>query len=205
MHANTFRSSSTEIEALVWSPQSQEDDGRVVLYLHGAGGFGTGINGLYEHPDLPSLLRDGMRLTCSVVIPSCHIGQQWEPAVIASFLNDFEQAYDRQDQRYDLVGYSRGGTGGYQFAAAAPNRVRTLAVISSRCAPEIARSISALPVLICHGLKDQRTDVSQAQLMYDSLCQAGCDCKLELVAGDHFIIEHVLSEGLIFQWQRDAI
>jgi hypothetical protein len=74
MHQETFTSSLTDMQALVWSPPSNEDDDRVILYLHGAGGFGTGMAGLYEFPDFPSLLRDGMQLSCRVVIPSCHIG-----------------------------------------------------------------------------------------------------------------------------------
>jgi predicted esterase len=205
MHQETFTSSSTGIQALVWSPPSHEDDGRVILYLHGSGGFGTGIAGLYEFQDFPSLLRDGMQLSCRVVIPSCHIGEHWEPSMISSLLDDFERVCEKPKYGYDVVGYSRGGSGAYYFAATVPERIRTIAVISTRQMPEVVPQISALPVSITHGIDDPRTPASQAQLMYDALSAAGCKCQLSLVEGDHFIIAKVIADGHIFRWQRNAI
>lgn len=164
--------------ALVWSPASQKDDGRTILYLHGAGGFGTGIAGLFEYPDLPSLLRDGMDVGCRVVVPSCHIGEEWQPSVISSFMDDFEGVYVSPRSGYDLLGYSRGGRGAYQFAAAEPRRVRTLAVVSTRDMLELVPRISGLPVFICHGLEDQRTPAPRAERMYEALRDAGCKCTL---------------------------
>src|SRR5688500_5657445 len=112
------------MSALMWCPDPKRHDDRIVLYLHGAGGFGTGIRGLFEYPDLPGLLRDGLEVRCRVVVPSCHIGEQWQPSIIASFLDDLEAAYGKPRNGYDLLGYSRGGRGAYQFAAANPDRIR---------------------------------------------------------------------------------
>jgi predicted esterase len=204
MNQESFTSTSTNMWALVWSPALQSDV-RTILYLHGAGAFGTGMTGLFEYPDLPSLLRDGMEVGCRVVIPSCHIGEEWQPSDIASFLDDLEQEYGKPQHGYDLLGYSRGGRGAYQFAAAEPHRIRTLAVVSTRDMPEVVPQIYALPVFICHGLKDQRIPVAKAERMYETLRTAGCNCKLSLVEGDHFIIAKVLSDGHIFQWQQNAI
>jgi predicted esterase len=205
MHQDTFTSSSTDMQALVWSPPSNEDDGRVILYLHGAGGFGTGMAGLYEFPDFPSLLRDGMQLSSCVVILSRHVGERWEPSIISSFLDDFENFREKPKHGYDIVGYSRGGSGAYHFAATEPERIRTIAVVSTRQMPEAVLRISALPVSITHGINDPRTPASQAQLMHDALSVAGCKCQLSLVEGDHFIIAKVIADGHIFQWQRNAI
>lgn len=204
MNHEIFTSTSTNMWALVWSPASQVDS-RTILYLHGAGGFGTGMAGLFEYPDLPSLLRDGMEVNCRVVIPSCHIGGEWQPSVISSFLDDFEGAYEKPKNGYDLLGYSRGGRGAYQFAAAEPDRIRTLAVISTPDMLEVVPLICAFPIYICHGLEDQRISVAKAQRMYETLQTAGCFCTLALVDGDHFIIARVLLEGHIFQWQQNAI
>jgi predicted esterase len=205
MRQEIFKSSSTGMQALVWSPPSNEDDDRVILFLHGAGGFGTGLAGLYRFPDLPSLLRDGMQLSCRVVIPSCHIGERWEPAFISSFLDDVERVRQKPKHGYDVLGYSRGGSGAYHFAATAPERIRTIAVVSTRTMLEVVPRIASLPVSITHGINDPRTPASQAQLMYEALCAAGCKCQLTLVEGDHFIIAKVIADGHIFQWQKDAI
>jgi predicted esterase len=161
--------------------------------------------GLYEFQDFPSLLRDGMQLSSRVIIPSCHIGERWEPSIISSLLNDFERVRETPKHGYDVVGYSRGGSGAYQFAATAPERIRTIAVVSTPQMPEAVLRISAFPVSITHGINDLRIPPSQAQLMHDALSVAGCNCKLSLVEGDHFIIAKVIADGHIFQWQKNAI
>lgn len=204
MDQETFTSTSTGMWALVWSSAYQEN-GRTIIYLHGAGAFGTGMAGLFEYPDLPSLLRDGMDIGCRVVIPSCHVGEEWQLSMISSFLDDIEAVYGKPSRGYDLLGYSRGGRGAYQFAAPEPARIRTLAAISARDMPELIPDICGLPVFICHGLEDQRTPVTRIQRMYDGLRTAGCNCELSLVEGDHFIIAKVLQDGAIFNWQQNAI
>ena len=204
MDQETFTSASG-MWALVWSPASLSRNTRTTLYLHGAGGFGRGMAGLFEYPDLPSLLRDGMELDCRVVIPSCHVGDEWQPTMLSDFLTELESTYDKPSGGYDLVGYSRGGRGVYQFAAFEPARVRTLAAISARDMPELAHELRGFPVFIIHGDKDQRTPVERIRSMYDALRAEGCNCKLEIVDGDHFIIAKVLQDGSIFEWQTNAI
>src|SRR6187431_1451698 len=144
MVEETFTSSSTGMWSLVWSPAAHDEHGRSLLYLHGAGGFGTGMAGLFEHLDLPRLLREGMEVDCRVIIPSCHVDVEWKPAIVSSFLDDLEVVYGKPRRGYDLLGYSRGGRGAYQFAAAEPARVRTLAAISARDMPHLVRNICAL-------------------------------------------------------------
>jgi predicted esterase len=203
MNQETFTSTSTGIRALVWSPAQQKDNGRVILYLHGSGAFGTGMPGLFEYPDMPSLLRDGMEISACVVIPRCHIGQEWQPQIISSFLDDIDRAYGKPQHGYDLLGYSRGGHGAYQFAAAEPGRIRTLAVVATRAMPELAPKIAKLPVFICHGKEDQRTPADNVLRMHEALLAAGCNSTLALVEGDHFIIASVLIGGRIFRWQQE--
>jgi predicted esterase len=119
-------------------------------------------------------------------------------------LDDLERISKRPEQGYDLVGFSRGGSGAYQFAATAPERTRTIAVVSARQMSDAATRIAAIPVSITHGLDDPRIPTAEAQLMYDALTAAGCNCQLSLVEGDHFIIAKVIAAGDIFQWQRNV-
>jgi hypothetical protein len=200
MECKTVTSRTSGMEGLLYSPPRDQDDGRTLLYLHGRGGFGTGIPGLFEYPDLPSLLRGGMDLPCRVLIPSCHVGEHWVPALIADFLDDVDGT--SRSSGYDVVGYSRGGRGAYQFAAAHTQRVRTLAVIATRARPEVVPQITALPTLICHGIHDPYRPLSDARSMHELLLVAGSRCTLELIEGDHFIIGQVFASGLIFRWQR---
>jgi predicted esterase len=200
-----FTSNSTKMQSLIYFPSAQQNDGRFILYLHGSGGFGTGLAGLYTYSDFPSLLRDGMELTSTILIPSCHTGDSWNPSDVSIFLDDFENAHGLTDIRYDIIGYSRGGRGAYTFAANYPNHVRSIAAVSSRSALNTIEGIAEKPVLICHGTNDERIPVSEAQLMYDKLIQVNCKCALMLVEGDHYIIEKVLLEGLIFNWFKNQV
>jgi pimeloyl-ACP methyl ester carboxylesterase len=199
-----FKSVSTHMESLVYFPATDSGNGRVILYLHGSGGFGTGIEGLFEYPDFPGLLRDGLELDSLVLIPSCHEGDNWQPGMITSFLDDFEKAFDRPETKYDIIGYSRGGVGAYRFAAVYPLRVRSLAAVSARPVFDVAPRLIGMPVMICHGLNDGRTPFSDVQKMHSMLVESGSICKLVLLDGDHHIIARVLTGGLIFDWQRQA-
>ena len=205
MRSEEFDSLTSGMKALVFSPAAAADDKRVILYLHGAGGFGAGLAGLYEFSNLPTLLRDGMTLASTVIIPSCHEGEHWQPRTIGAFLDDFERSKGTTGMKYDVVGYSRGGTGAYSFAASAPERVRTIVAISARFAPDVIAKIAAIPTLLVHGTKDTRVTVEESRCMYQGISEAGGVCELLLVDGDHFISAHVLSRNTIFQWQRSAV
>jgi pimeloyl-ACP methyl ester carboxylesterase len=197
-----FDSLSSGMKALVYSPPANFGNKRVVVYLHGSGGFGTGLAGLFQFPDLPSLLRDGMSLTSTVLIPSCHEGEYWRPEIISAFLDDFEHSNGIGGVKYDVVGYSRGGTGALYFAASAPERVRTIVAISARSAYDIIPKITTIPTLLVHGTTDTRVSADESRRMHQGLCAAGGKCELMLIDGDHFIVADALTNGSIFDWQR---
>ena len=145
MLAVEFDSPPSGMKALIYAPVPLAGGSRVILYLHGSGGFGTGLAGLFLFPDLPTLLRDGMAIPCTVIIPSCHLGEHWQPWVISAFLDDFERSSGLTRVKYDVIGYSRGGTGAFNFAASAPERIRTVVAISARSALDVVDRISGYP------------------------------------------------------------
>jgi poly(3-hydroxybutyrate) depolymerase len=207
MLAAEFESPASGMKALLYSPAalSLAASNRVILYLHGLGGFGTGLAGLYQFPDLPSLLRDGMQVSCAVIIPSCHVGEYWQPRVIGAFLDDFERSYGPTEMKYDVIGYSRGGTGAFIFAASAPERIRTLVAISARSALDVIDRITEIPTLLCHGTMDTQVAAEESRLMRQHLCAAGGACDLMLIEGGHFIVAEVLSNDSVFAWQRTVV
>lgn len=202
MRQSVFTSSTSAMEALVWVPSSGPTPTRTLLYLHGAGGFGSGLAGLFEHPDLPSLLRDGLEIDARVVIPSCHLGTQWELAVLCRFLEDLEAAHGRPSQGYDVVGYSRGGRGALAFAAAHPERVRSVASIAGPEVTELLARLTHRPLLFCHGLSDPKTPAAQVRRMHEAVLAQGGNSHLMLVEGDHFIVADLFRAGRIFAWHR---
>jgi acetyl esterase/lipase len=204
MLAVEFDSATSGMKALIYEPAPLAGGNRVILYLHGSGGFGTGLPGLFQFPDLPRLLRDGMAVSGTVIIPSCHLGEHWQPWVISAFLDDFERSSGLTKVKYDVIGHSRGGTGAFNFAAGAPERIRTLVAISARSALDLVDRISEVPTLLCHGTMDTRVDAEESRLMCQNLRAAGGTCELMLVEGDHFIVADVLANDSVFAWQRTA-
>ncbi|HEY6620206.1 MAG TPA: GNAT family N-acetyltransferase [Steroidobacteraceae bacterium] len=205
MQSVEFDSPTTGMKALVYSAPPNIEDNRVILYLHGSGGFGTDLAGLCQFPDLPRLLRDGMSLTSTVLIPSCHEGEYWQPEIIGAFLDDYEHCNGSTGVKYDVIGYSRGGTGALYFAASAPERVRTIVAISARSAFNVIPKITVIPTLFVHGTKDARVPADESRQMHQGLCAAGGKCELMLLDGDHFVVADGLAFKSIFDWQHAAV
>lgn len=205
MQGRIITSPSTGMKAIVYPARKSGGAGkRVIVYLHGSGGFTAGMEGLYEYPDYPDLLEKGMTLDCDAVIPVCHGGDQWESPVIDRFLDDYEEKYDRPDSGYDFIGYSRGGLGVYRYGADAPDRMRTAVVVSSQGLDEVCEKISTIPMFLIHGTEDQVIPVAESQRMHDLIVKSGGSCRLLLLPGDHYIIGKVLSDTSLYEWQKTA-
>jgi fermentation-respiration switch protein FrsA (DUF1100 family) len=201
MQCSIFTSVAVQWQSLVYQPPPLIDDGRVILYLHGESGFGTGIEGLFEHPDLPSLLRDGLALPASVVIPSCPVSGYWQPLTLNTFLDEFELQFARSRSRYDVLGYSRGGTGAIEFAAAYPHRVRTLATLAARVPARFVASGGSFPVLLVHGSADTRVTTAQTTTLLAGFTAAGHPCEVLTTSDDHYLVAAPLLQR-VFAWQQ---
>lgn len=176
---------------------------RTILYLHGKSGFEGGLEGLFAYPELPSLLRTGVEYDCDVLVPVCHGQAEWSPAAVAQFLDDEPVRSIVRNARYDIVGYSRGGTGGYRVAAHLEARARTLVAVSARPVRDIASRLLHVPVLMVHGKMDQVVPLNDVMALYTELKSEGhTACQLVEFEGDHFIADRVFASPLIPDWQR---
>ena len=98
-----------------------------------------------------------------MIIPSCHLGETWQPGVISAFLDDFERSSGLTKVEYDVIDHSCRGTGAFNFAASAPERIRTLVAISARSALDVVDKITGVPILLCHGTMDSRVVVEKSR------------------------------------------
>ena len=201
MHCTVFTSPTTRWQSLIYQPAPLVDDDRVLLYLHGAGGFGTGIDGLFEFPDLPTMLRDGLSLASTVAIPSCPTSGRWQSVTLAAFLDDLERHLDRASVTYDVLGFSRGGTGGVEFAIAYPQRVRTLVTLAARVPQRLTASGGTFPVLLVHGKADDKVPASDAQTLHAAFAASGHPCELMWIEAGHYLIDAALVQRVV-QWQQ---
>jgi predicted peptidase len=149
----------------------------LILFLHGS----------EQRGDDPSLLEDLPILRFAAedpgfpfvtVVPQCPRGMQWSPAVLRQLLDAVEALLPIDKDRVYLTGFSMGGFGTWQTAAALPG---VFAAIAPLCGPSDlpdAPLLSSLPVWAFHGARDENVPLSESRKMIDALRSAGGDAQL---------------------------
>jgi predicted peptidase len=104
-----------------------------------------------------------------------------------------------------LSGFSLGSAGAWRIAAAHPERVSALAIVSGKLpdtvTPAVLSGLEHVPTWIFHGGQDGKTPVSQAIAAYEILQQIGTPSRLTLIPdGDHFIADKVYGSKAIQLW-----
>ena len=121
-----------------------------------------------EDPDFPFV----------TVVPQCPRGMHWSPVVLRQLLDAVEAILPIDRDRVYLTGFSMGGFGTWQTAAALPG---VFAAIAPLCGPSDlpdAPLLSALPVWAFHGARDENVPLSESEKMIDALRRAGADAQL---------------------------
>jgi predicted peptidase len=149
----------------------------LILFLHGS----------EQRGDDPRVLQDMALLAVAekirdfpfiTIIPQCPSNTLWPPRILKSVLDSVESVLRVDSKHVYLTGFSMGGYGTWQTAAAYP---RTFAAIAPLCgmsdlpdAPLLAR----IPVWAFHGAEDVNVPVSESRAMIDALRQSGGDARL---------------------------
>ncbi|MGI9282467.1 MAG: hypothetical protein ACR2PX_22970 [Endozoicomonas sp.] len=198
MHRETVKING--VEGLIY--RSVNPSPYRVLYLHGSGAFGQGIAGLFEYPDLPSLIENGLELDHDVLIPVSPTASKWQTSYLDKFLVTSERILSSSAAGYHLMGYSRGANGVYEFVSTHLGQVVSAIIVSGRKLNVSMDQSSLTPFLLIHGASDNRVSVSEARISYDLLSASGRDVHLEVVDGDHYIAEEVFSKAELYVWQQ---
>ncbi|MGF1733593.1 hypothetical protein [Photobacterium kasasachensis] len=171
-----------------------EKSERVYVYLHGAGEFGQGIEGQYKYPGFATLLRDGeISLGEPFIIACCMDGSHWLPDSLTLYLNAVSTFFS--GAQIDLIGYSRGGEGVYEYLQRHVN-VRTATVINSEV-PQLLPTNLEVPLHVIHASHDQFTSFDKVQKFVE--LHLGDTVKLTKWEGNHFSIEAI---ALSKEWQK---
>jgi predicted peptidase len=157
--------------------QDTASDWPLILFLHGS----------EQRGDNPALLQDLALLTFAedsgdfpfvAVIPQCPPNIHWPPRIVKSVLDSVESMLRIDRDRVYLTGFSMGGYGTWQTAAAFP---RTFAAIAPICGmidlPEVPR-LTGIPIWAFHGAQDVNVPVAESRKMIDTLRKSGSDARL---------------------------
>ncbi len=199
MEPTIFASKLSGMNALVFG--ELQGSQRVYVYLHGSGEFGKGIHSHYINPGFATVLRDDkINLKYPFVIPCCITGDFWIPEQVKLLLDDIRK--DNDIMSIDLIGYSRGGYGVYEYISQFSD-IHTATVINSRI-PKSDAFITSIPLLIIHGRQDQSENIEIVRRFYKSLISNQSKVKMIELDGGHFIIEEVSKSEWLYHWIDSA-
>ncbi len=169
---------------------------RIYVYLHGSGEFGKGPEGQSEYPGFATLLdSNAINLKQPFVIACAMSGTHWHIESLHRFLQAIRSKFSAN--HIDLIGYSRGGEGVYDYLKSYDD-IRSSTVINS----EIPRSFtgSHSPLHVIHSDSDQFTPLSEVRNFVNGVEKFSSETTLTEWKGDHFSIGEIAKWRGLYRW-----
>lgn len=204
----------------------------VMLYLHGSGVRGEdNVQQADAFSQMMAPVRN--RINFIVVLPQCRENTFWAAKDMADYalaaLDRSVEELNGDPQRIYLSGFSLGGRGTWQIAAANPKKFAALVPVAGGVVAEhpieprdraaiipsvgemldspepyqaIANAIGQTPVWVFHGAKDDAVPVDYARTIVKALDDAGNkNVKYTEYADDgHIIVIKAFEEPGLFEW-----
>ena len=169
------------VNYLLYVPASYSKDAAadwpLIVFLHGS----------VQRGDNPAPLEDMALLAFAdeesdfpfvAVIPQCPRNTVWSPRIVKSVLDSVEATLRIDRNRVYLTGFSMGGYGTWQTAAAFPGTFAAIAPISAMSdLPDIPR-LAAVPIWAFHGAQDVNVPVTESEKMIAALRKSGAEARL---------------------------
>jgi poly(3-hydroxybutyrate) depolymerase len=183
----------------------------VILFLHGAGERGTdGI--LPTGVGLGPLVKvREANFPFLVVFPQNEethgrILTGWSPESAdgkraLAILSQVEKDFSVDTKREILTGWSMGGYGAWQLAAATADRWLAVVPVSSGGDPALAEKLKGLPIWAFHGAKDKVVRPEESRTLIEAIKNAGGQPRYtELAEGDHNVWTQVYDDDRLYAW-----
>lgn len=203
MKERHYTDKSTGMPSVIFTPDESgtTSPGHCLLYLHGSSGFGKDVDALFGPAGLPRMLREGLALEMSVVIPVCISGDQWAADPIERFVQGvFDNCFETAPT-LSVAGFSRGAGGVWRFVAACPHRVQNAIAISGRKELYLAGRLNKTPFWVFHGTEDERISSSESIEMAAQIRHFGGSVRLTLLEGEnHYITTYVFEQKEVHEW-----
>ncbi len=157
--------------------QGPAEDWPLIVFLHGS----------EQRGDDPWLLNDMALLAFAdkagdfpfvAVFPQCPANIRWPPGIVKQVLDSVESMLRIDRDRVYLTGFSLGGLGTWQTAAAYPGTFAAIAPICGMSDLPDAPRLAGTPIWVFHGAQDVNVPVTESRKMIDALRKEGADARL---------------------------
>lgn len=167
----------------------------LVVFLHGSGDRGNN----------PAVLREQGPLTLErhaiVAAPQCLPSNRWDPAAVMRFVEHVARTYHVDRRRIYLVGYSMGGSGTWQTAAAYPELFAAIVPISGGGDPSKSTTIAHIPTWAFHGANDEVVPIKSSKRMIEAMRNAGGQPRFTVLPDEeHGICQSVCARIDLWEW-----
>lgn len=210
-----FRDASGDHKYVVYVPQNYQAQASwpVMLFLHGAGERGTdGVS--QSEASLGAMIRQWGAFPWIVVFPQAEdergpIRSVWAPGSpdgdrALAILEQVEKDYRTDPSHRVLTGWSMGGRGTYQIAAAYPDRWSAVVPIAGWADLELADKLAEVPLWSFHGTDDTLVSFDEDAALIDKIReQGGTPFFTVLPERKHYIWRSVYASPEVFEWMSD--
>ena len=154
--------------ALLFEAQGGSEGQPLLVFLHGGDERGADLEKLRKHGPPHLFPRHGLD-RFSVLAPQCPEGKEWQPRLLAIFVDAASEEIGCDLGRIYLTGISMGGFGAWELAAETPERYAALALVCGGGNPRHAARFPSLPVWLFHSAADERVKVEGSDKLFKAL------------------------------------
>jgi poly(3-hydroxybutyrate) depolymerase len=209
-----FKDSAGEHKYVLFVPEnySSEKKWPIVLFLHGAYERGEDGRKQVEVGLGPYVKARSKTFPFLVVFPQARqrtgveIKQTWSPGspdgkLSRQILDSVEKDFNVDTNRRVLTGWSMGGYGVWQQAAADPQRYSAIVPISGGGKTELAKKLIDMPVWAFHGADDPTVKPDETRALIAALNSAGGHPRYSEIADvEHFAFNVAYDNDALFRW-----
>lgn len=208
-----YKDDKGEHKYMVFVPRNYTPQNKLpaVLFLHGAGERGKDAR-LASGIGLGDAIRARSEtFPILAIFPQCEdtrgrILTAWSPGSpdgkrALKILEQVEREYSVDPRQIVIAGWSMGGFGAIQIAAANPTRFSGLIALSAGADAALAAPLKNMPVWMFHGARDAIVRPDESRKFHRALQGAGSRAWFtELRDADHNIWETVFTEDAFLRW-----
>ncbi|MDQ5859276.1 MAG: dienelactone hydrolase family protein [Acidobacteriota bacterium] len=166
---------------LLHLPPAHENESAwpLILFLHGGGERGEDLS-LVRREGLPRILENVPDFPFVVVSPQETVARRWTPDSLVNLLDEAAAKHRADPARVYATGLSSGAVSALELAAAHPERIAAVAVVSpNRLPPDVCR-LKEVPVWIFHNSGDTRIPAGRIRRFERTLRACGGDVRVTI-------------------------